>query len=492
MFSTSPLLSVYLRGAAAAGRTSRSGLGGLGRRTLVNAASLAVKDVSLTECRPLEGGRSVALGFSDGTKFQFSGLWLRDSCRNPSLVCEAAGERILDKIPFSTGGRGIVAEAKVASTSAEKLEVNWADESDVVSTFDAGFLRQYAEAVAKDLAKDPDDCYAKDGGKSEHAASDRWRWLQPYQGFAGSKAPVQGEVDLWKNEQREAGDQFLHWDFNELVSSDEANLAFLQALVRHGVCIVDDVVPTPEKPNDTVLNFASTVLGGMQKDPARDDPNWVIQAKDNAQSVSYAQLKRLNNHTDQSVPAHGIPALVLCVDYVRGVGRNTLVDSYAVGEALKERDPRAYALLAKYGNNQERDFVSSRVDSVQQGTQGMLIATKHPIIQLDEDGKHLRTQFNEVFRTPSTIPYEDFEDWYDAYLKFNDMIHGPEFEVEVAINQGQMLVLNNWRVLHGRAGGRSSPDRCIMGGTVVREAFCSRATNLLGATYPVQDFAARS
>ena len=204
MFSASPLLSVYLRGAAAAGRTSRSGLGGLGRRTLVNAASLAVKDVSLTECRPLEGGRSVALGFSDGTKFQFLGLWLRDSCRNPSLVCEAAGERILDKIPFSTGGRGIVAEAKVASTSSEKLEVNWADESDVVSTFDAGFLRQYAEAVAKDLAKDLDDCYAKDAGKSEHAASDRWRWLQPYQGFAGSKAPAPGEVDLWKNEQREA------------------------------------------------------------------------------------------------------------------------------------------------------------------------------------------------------------------------------------------------------------------------------------------------
>ena len=302
------------------------------------------------------------------------------------------------------------------------------------------------------------------------------------------------------------------------MSSDEANLAFLQALVRHGVCIVDDVVPTPEKANDTVLNFASTVLGGMQKDPARDDPNWVIQAfgrarrgmyshkgapeelggfasetgtthsmisryppigtlfsfspkaKDNAQSVSYAQLKRLNNHTDQSVPAHGIPALVLCVDYVRGVGRNTLVDSYAVGEALKERDPRAYALLAKYGNNQERDFVSSRVDSVQQGTQGMLIATKHPIIQLDEDGQHLRTQFNEVFRTPSTIPYEDFENWYDAYLKFNDMIHGPEFEVEVAINQGQMLVLNNWRVLHGRAGGRSSPDRCIMGGAAAESS----------------------
>jgi len=199
MFSASSLLSACRRGTVAA--AGRAGLGA-GRRTLVNAASLAVKDVSLTKCQPLDGGKSVALGFSDGTHFQFSGLWLRDSCRDPSLVCEAAGERILEKIPFSTGGRGIVAEAKVAS--AEKLEVNWADEADVVSTYDAGFLRQYAEAVAKDL----DDCYAKDGGKS-HAASDRWRWLQPYQGFAGSKAPPTGDVDLWKNEGREAPPHFL-------------------------------------------------------------------------------------------------------------------------------------------------------------------------------------------------------------------------------------------------------------------------------------------
>ena len=36
--------------------------------------------------------------------------------------------------------------------------------------------------------------------------------------------------------------------------------------------------------------------------------------KDSAHSVSYAQTVRLNNHTDQSVPAHGIPALLLVVN----------------------------------------------------------------------------------------------------------------------------------------------------------------------------------
>ena len=66
------------------------------------------------------------------------------------------------------------------------------------------------------------------------------------------------------------------------------------------------------------------------------------------------------------------------------------------------------------------------------------------------------------------------------------MIHSPEFEVEVPISQKQMLILDNWLVLHGRAGGKSSPNRVIMGGTVVREAFHSKAVQLMGGFYPPQ------
>lgn len=131
--------------------------------------------------------------------------------------------------------------------------------------------------------------------------------------------------------------------------------------------------------------------------------------------------------------------------------------------------------------------MASRVDSVQTGTQGMLIPTRHPILQLDSDGRHFRTQYNEVFRTPSTIPYGEFDKWYEAYRLWNDMIHGPEFEVNVRIEEGQILVLNNWRVLHGRAAGKSSSNRVIMGGTVVREAFMSKAINLMGAHWPIPD-----
>ncbi|CAE7768311.1 NITA [Symbiodinium sp. KB8] len=54
------------------------------------------------------------------------------------------------------------------------------------------------------------------------------------------------------------------------------------------------------------------------------------------ESVSYAQTVRLNNHTDQSVPAHGIPGLLLVVNCVSGTGCSRLVDGYAVAEAPRD------------------------------------------------------------------------------------------------------------------------------------------------------------
>lgn len=47
------------------------------------------------------------------------------------------------------------------------------------------------------------------------------------------------------------------------------------------------------------------------------------------------------------------------------------------------------ARLCTYGNCQERDFVRSRVDSTQEGTQPMLLATNHPIIQTDAQGREV-------------------------------------------------------------------------------------------------------
>lgn len=424
-----------------------------------------------------EYGKQIHVAFSDGSAFQLHGLWLRDACRDAMVVSQQAGERYLDKIAFSPEGhhsRGEVQEARVCE---DGLEVTWKRDpqiGDAPSHFSSGFLRMYAPIAGKAL-----------GGQRHHPRNEDFRWLRGYSGFSNAPAPDASMKALWKNQV--GVNPFEHRDYHAVRHSDSANLEMMQAVMEHGVVILDNVPHSED--SSILLDFVDNCLGGMQKDPARDEPNWVIKRKAGAVSVSYAQQTRLNNHTDQSVPAHGIPALLLVINYVEGSGVNTLVDGYAVAEALRERDPKAFDLLASYGNCQERDFVKSRVDSSQMGTQSMLLATRSPIIQTDEQGNLIRVQFNEVFRTPSTVPYDTFESWYDAYLLWNEMIHDKEFEVEVPMSAGQMLVLDNWRVLHGRAGKKSSPNRMIMGGTVVREAFHSKAVQLMGGFYPPEEAA---
>ncbi|CAE8595428.1 unnamed protein product [Polarella glacialis] len=449
--------------------------------SFVSAAVSPIRDCDVKQVSLSQKGRQVEVDFSDGTSFTFHGLWLRDACRGKHWVAEVPGEKILSRIPTATGCDGTVRSAAVRDG---ELEILWGSSASSTSNFSGGFLRMYAPIVGKPSKQTVE----KPLEAQHHEKKADFKWLEPYSGFHGVPAPAKDQLELWKNQG--VRDQFQHRDFTKVRGDNAANLEMMKALMRHGVLIIDGVPAVSDGHDGSLVrDFTDSCLGGMQKDPARTDANWVITRKEAAQSVSYAQDLRLNNHSDQSVPAHGIPALCLVVHYVEGTGTNTLVDAYAVAEAIRERDPAAFKMLTTYGSCQERDYVRSRVDSTQAGTQGMLISTKKPIIQLDHLGQVVRAQYNEVFRTPVTLSFDKFEDWFRAYSLWVEMIHGPEFEVEVPISAGQMLVLDNWRVLHGRAGGKSSPNRTIMGGTVVREAFMSRAIQLMGATYPVPDYA---
>ena len=181
---------------------------------------------------------------------------------------------------------------------------------------------------------------------------------------------------------------------------------------------------------------------GLQKEPTRDEANWRIVRRESAASISYDPAKRLYQHTDSSVPPHGIPALVLTMHYVEGHGANTLTDGFAVANDLRKEDPEAYDLLATWGVDAERDFAGSRADSVQSHKQGLVIKRKHPILVTDGAGELTRVQYNEVFRMPLSLPYDVFPKYYKAFSKFVEMVHNPKYEKTVDMAEGNLLVMN--------------------------------------------------
>ena len=420
-------------------------------------------------------GKLVEINFADGSTYTFHALWLRDSCRDDAHVVACAGERQLTATAAMISRPETISAKSLSVTANGDLLINWegdetriggVENSVTESIFKGNFLRSYAEIVAKPMTKTTEETTL---------IQEDFEWLRPYTGYPDAKAPRRDTVNYWRNEEIQSGKfNILTFKYED---ANESNLDFLKALMRDGVVLVDGV---PECSDATELkDFTYRVLGGLQKDPAREEPNWKITKKEGATSVSYAHDKRLINHTDQSVPPHGIPGLVLIMHYLLGKGANTLTDGFAAAERLRQEDPAAFELLSKYGYDAERDFIASRVDSGQVHNKSLLVARKHPIFTLDDNGDLVRIIYNEVFRTPLTLPFDVFGPWYAAFNKFVTLIHSEEFETTVEMSAGRFLIMHNWRILHGRAGNRATSTRTVVGGTVTREGFFSRATQLM-------------
>ena len=72
------------------------------------------------------------------------------------------------------------------------------------------------------------------------------------------------------------------------------------------------------------------------------------------------------------------------------------------------------------------------------------------------------------------MPYQDAKLYYEALQTWYNMTHSEEFQMHFKLRKGQMIVMNNWRMLHGRAG-LEGKRRIILGGTITRDAFYSVA-----------------
>ncbi|KAJ1444484.1 hypothetical protein M885DRAFT_552825 [Pelagophyceae sp. CCMP2097] len=421
----------------------------------------------------VDGGSGVEVKFADGAAFLFHALWLRDACRDSSHVAAAAGERILTATPVGPAGERVdpVALRAVAVEATEmSLSLRWsgADSPITESVLDAAALRLYAPAVARALHVPAGD-----------AAHGEWPdWLAPYTGFPGALA-AESYVSYYGDARAEGAAPFPRtFEYEALMAGGSAaeQLELIRTTLECGAAMVTGV---PDEESGVALRrFVSAALGGLQKDPTRDEPNWRIVKKANAASISYDHDKRLYQHTDSSVPPHGLPALVLTMHYVEGAGANTLTDGFAVADQLRQEDPEAFDLLAQYGYDGERDFAGSRVDSPQRHDHGLVVRRRHPIFSVDQRGKLTQVTYNEVFRMPMTLPYDVFPKWYVAFSRFVELLHSPDFERTIPMEAGNLLVMNNWRTLHGRAGGRATSNRHVVGGTVLRESVFSAAAAL--------------
>lgn len=247
-----------------------------------------------------------------------------------------------------------------------------------------------------------------------------------------------------------------HTAFAAAIDDDAALLEMLEGLHRDGFVVVSGV-PAEED--------------GMQALMERVGPlrrtNWggIADVKSVANAYDLTMTQRgLEPHTDNPY-RDPIPGYIWlhCLTNAADGGDSTLADGYRAAQLLRERDPAAFDCLTRVSPGfRYRDETT-------------WLESEGPLIELDNQGRIFRVRYSNRTERVEALPAEELARYYAARQAFYQLITSDELTLNLKLDPGQMLIMDNYRLLHGRrafelAGG----VRHLRQGYVDRDSTASR------------------
>ena len=169
----------------------------------------------------------------------------------------------------------------------------------------------------------------------------------------------------------------------------------------------------------------------------------------NPANLAYTGLG-LGAHTDNPY-REPTPTLQLlhCLTSSTEGGDNTLVDGFRVARDLAAED---FELLTR---NPLR-FRYADADTE--------LEAETPVLTLDARGEleavHYNTRSVQPFRLPEALVGR----YYEAYQRFGRMLEAPQYRIQFKLEPGDLFIVDNLRVLHGRTGyAPSGGERHLQG-----------------------------
>ena len=215
------------------------------------------------------------------------------------------------------------------------------------------------------------------------------------------------------------------------LATDDGLRWFLDAVLVDGAAVVAGV-----EPSDGGLREIAGVIGEIRA--TNYGITWRIDATiDPETEVDSHHALRVHTDLPYREVAPGIQFLLAAVTEVDG-GASTLVDGYAVAEGIRRADPDAWRLLT----TTEFTYPFVRDDAEFHG--------RAPLIGLQPDGR-----YHQIRRAPDLVgvPHIDAEGTpalYAALRRWDAALDDDARARVVPLDPGDLLVIHNHRVLHGR------------------------------------------
>lgn len=165
-----------------------------------------------------------------------------------------------------------------------------------------------------------------------------------------------------------------------------------------------------------------------------------VRSTPNANDLAYTSIA-LDPHTDNPyrTPVPGIQLLHCLVNETSG-GLSTLVDGFAVAQALRTQEPEAFRILAT---------TPVRFKYIDVDTE---LTASAPPIELDVTGELKAIHFSPRLDFVPLFPRAQLEAYYRARRSFDHRLRAPDFEIRFLLKDGDLVMFDNCRLLHGRTG----------------------------------------
>lgn len=351
-------------------------------------------------------GDALQVDWGDGTRARFHAIWLRDHAPDPETLSPGNGQRLVRIQDLPTG----VHIDQAAILDDAQLEVTFLPEGKTV-IFDGNWLFQNRY----DRSPEP----MRDVGWTDDSIE---RWGQNLQ-------------------------QALPVASFETVSNDPDELRrWLSAIDRYGVAKMTDM------PIESGAICKVVDLFGFVRE-TNYGRFFEVRTEVNPVNLAYTGLG-LQVHTDNPY-RDPVPTLQLlsCLENSVEGGDSLVVDSFRAVEILREEAPEAFDVLA----GQPANFTYS-------GSSGVHLHSKRPMIELGPDGELLAVRFNNRSLGPLTdIPFDRMAEYYAAYRKLADIMERPELAVTFKLRPGELFIVDNTRVTHGRVAYEGTGSRWLQG-----------------------------
>jgi len=241
------------------------------------------------------------------------------------------------------------------------------------------------------------------------------------------RSKVLPEKVFWNKE----NEIFQKFDFNYEDNEEKQLYNILDFYHKYGFVLVGGLKAVEGE----IINFAEKI-GYIRETNFGKLFNVISQKQPN--DLAYTSIE-LESHTDNPYrkPVPSIQFL-FCIENSCEGGDSTLVDGFKVAEDLKKNNPEAYNILV----NTLINFKFKDKDTILEKT--------GKIIKLSERGELKQIKYSNRLDFVFYQDPEKLEEFYAAKRIMHQMINSEEYILKFHLQPGDLLIMNNYRTLHGR------------------------------------------